>query len=178
MLLNGRLETDLYVKPTDKHQYLFKSSCHPSHTKQFISFSMALRLRRICSTDEFFNSRSNALTTHLIKRGYKHRLLKDAIERVHQIPRSRALQTSIKKESHRIPLVIVFNPALLNIHQVISSSLNILRSSQRCLQAFSSPSRISYRRCKNLRDILVRAKHRRQEARVYARTQRNVYGQG
>ena len=28
MLLNGRLETDLYVTPTDKHQYLLKSSCH------------------------------------------------------------------------------------------------------------------------------------------------------
>ena len=33
MLLNGRLETDLYVKPTDKHQYPLKSSYHPSHTK-------------------------------------------------------------------------------------------------------------------------------------------------
>ena len=38
----------------------------------------------------------------------------------------------------------------------------ILRSSQRCLEAFPSPPRISYRRCKNLRDILIRAKHRRQ----------------
>ena len=73
LLLNGTLETDLYVKPTDKHQYLLKSSCHPSHTKQSIPFSMALRLRRICSTDEFFNTRSDALTSHLIKRGYKHR---------------------------------------------------------------------------------------------------------
>ena len=33
---------------------------------------------------------------------------------------------------------------------------------QRCLAAFSSPPRIPYRRCKNLRDILVRAKHHRQ----------------
>ena len=162
ILLNGRLETDLYVKPTDKHQYLLKSSCHPSHTKQSIPFSMALRLRRICLTDEFFNARSSALTTHLIKRGYKHRLVKDAVEKVRQIPRSRALETSIKKESHRIPFVITFNPTLPNIPQVISSNLNILRSSQRCLEAFSPPPRISYRRCKNLRDILVRAKHRRQ----------------
>ena len=85
MRLKGRLETDLYVKPTDKHQYHFKSSCHPSHTKQSIPFSMALRLRRICSKDEFFNTRSSALTTHLIKREYKHHLVKDAIERVRQI---------------------------------------------------------------------------------------------
>ena len=57
---------------------------------------------------------------------------------------------------------MTFNPALPNIPQVISSNLNVLRSSQRCLGAFSSPPRISYRSCKNLRDILIRAKHRRQ----------------
>ena len=162
MLLNGRSETDLYFKPTDKHPYLLKSSCHSSHTKQSIPLSIASRLRRVCSTNEFFNTRSSALTTHLIKRGYKHRLVKDAIERVRQIPRSTALETSIKKESHRIPFVMTFNPALPNIPQAISSNLNILRSSERCLEAFSSPLRISYRRCKNLGNILVRAKHRRQ----------------
>ena len=26
---NGRIETDLYIKPTDKHQYLYHTSCHP-----------------------------------------------------------------------------------------------------------------------------------------------------
>ena len=161
MLLNGRLETDLYVKPTDKHQYLLKSSCHPSHTKQSIPFSMALRLRRICSTDEFFNTRSDALTSHLIKRGYKYRFIKDEIDKVRQIPRSRALETSTKKEPNRIPFVVTFNPALPNIRKVISSNLNILRSSQRCQAAFPSPPLISYHRCDNLRDILVRAKHRR-----------------
>ena len=56
------------------------------------------------------------------------------------------------------------NPALPNIPQVISSHLDILRSSQRCLQTFSSSPRISYRRSKNLRDMLVRAKHRRQDS--------------
>ena len=72
------------------------------------------------------------------------------------------INTSIKGESHRIPFVTTFNPTLPNIPQVISRNLNILRFSQRCLEAFSSPPRISYRCCKNLRDILVRAKHRSQ----------------
>ena len=55
---NGDISTDLYTKPTDKHQHLLYSSCHPSHTKKAIPFSLALRLRRICSTDETFNTRA------------------------------------------------------------------------------------------------------------------------
>ena len=30
---NSQLTTDLYSNPTDKHQYLYYSSCHPKHTK-------------------------------------------------------------------------------------------------------------------------------------------------
>ena len=158
LLINGRLETDLYVKPTDKHQYLLKSSCHPSHTKQSIPFSMAL---------EEFVQRMSSLThvpthsTHLIKRGYQHRFLKEEMEKVRQIPRSKALETSTKQENNRIPFVVTFNPALPNIRQIIFNNLNILRSSQRCKAAFPSPPLVSYRRCNNLRDILVRATHRR-----------------
>ena len=100
MLLNGKLETDLYVKPTDKHQYLLKSSCHPSHTKQSITFSMALRLRRICSTDEFFNTRSSALTTYLIKRGYKHRFVKDAVEKFLAVQHSKPPSKKSPTEFH------------------------------------------------------------------------------
>ena len=29
----GCLTTDLYVKPTDTHQYLHRHSCHPTHCK-------------------------------------------------------------------------------------------------------------------------------------------------
>ncbi|KAH3809194.1 hypothetical protein DPMN_137555 [Dreissena polymorpha] len=31
---NGRLQTDLYTKPTDKHLYLHKDSSHPESTKK------------------------------------------------------------------------------------------------------------------------------------------------
>ena len=48
---DGSIYADLYTKPTEKHQRLLYSSCHPMHTKKAIPFSRALRLRRICSTD-------------------------------------------------------------------------------------------------------------------------------
>ena len=122
---------------------------------------MALCFKRICSTDEFFNTRSDALTTHLVKRGYPHLFIKDEIENVRQIPRSKALETSMKNQSNRIPFVVTFNQALPNIRRIIFNRQSQLRSSQRCKAAFHSPLLISYRRCSNLRDILVRATHHR-----------------
>ena len=35
-LENGKIETDLYVKPTDIHLHLHSSSCHPYHWKNGI----------------------------------------------------------------------------------------------------------------------------------------------
>ena len=31
---DGNINTDLYTKPTDKHEHLLNSSCHPLHTKK------------------------------------------------------------------------------------------------------------------------------------------------
>lgn len=48
---DGKIETDLYTKPTNTHQYLNWTSCHPRHTKTTIPYSLALGLRCICSTN-------------------------------------------------------------------------------------------------------------------------------
>ena len=73
ILENGKLTTDLYSKPTDKHQYLYSTSCHPKHTKTSLPYCLALRLRRICSTDILFQKRANEMKHHLLQRGYKKR---------------------------------------------------------------------------------------------------------
>ena len=71
---------------------------------------------------KFCNTRSSVRTTDLIKRGCKHRLFKDAVAKVRQIPCSTALEASIKNESHRIPFVITFNPASSHFQQPQQSS--------------------------------------------------------
>ena len=76
LLENGKIQTDLYCRPTDKHQYLLHSSSHPYHTKKSIPYSLALRLRRICSKDDFFDARSTELARCLTKRGYKNNFVK------------------------------------------------------------------------------------------------------
>ena len=53
--------TDLFVKPTDTHQYLDLSSSHLYRCKKGLPYSQALRLSRICSDNENFNKRCNNL---------------------------------------------------------------------------------------------------------------------
>ena len=43
-LKNNKLSTDIYSKPTDTHQYLNYTSCHPSHVKRGIPYGQALKL--------------------------------------------------------------------------------------------------------------------------------------
>ena len=60
-LVGGELMTDLFVKPTDTHQFLDSSSSHLYHCKKGIpySHSQALRLNRICSDNESFRRMVN-----------------------------------------------------------------------------------------------------------------------
>ena len=82
---NG-LTTDLFVKPTDKHQYLHSTSCHPRHCKTSIAYSQALRLRRICSNDSDFLRHSQVLNTHLVSRGHSSWAVHQAIKKVKSMP--------------------------------------------------------------------------------------------
>ena len=88
---DGSIETDLYTKPTDKHQYLLVSSCHPQHTKRAIPFSLALRLRRICSNPDNYKLRTNELIDYLANRGYDKTFLKIQIQQASDILQNDAL---------------------------------------------------------------------------------------
>ena len=65
-LIGGKVTTDLYVKPSDSHQYLQPSSCHPYHCKKRVPYSQALRLNRICSDPNSFDRRYSDLEKWLI----------------------------------------------------------------------------------------------------------------
>ena len=162
-LYNGTITTDLYTKPTDKHQYLLQSSCHPRHTKRAIPFSLALRLRRICSSDETFKLRTNELRTYLNKRGYNLSFLNQEIGRVNGIPRSDAIATKDTSDTNqpiRVPLVVAYNPALRSVSSIIHKHFNILSSSPRCANVFKATPLVAFRRTNNLSDLLVSAKLR------------------
>ena len=83
----GVIETDLYVKPTESHQYLLSSSCHPFYCKKGIQYSKALRLNRICSNNEFFDEKCNDLGKYLSEKGSSEKMVRKEILRARAIPR-------------------------------------------------------------------------------------------
>ena len=60
-LIKGVTECNLYVKPTESHQYLQSSSFHHFHCQKDIPYSQTLRLNYICSETDFFDKRCNDL---------------------------------------------------------------------------------------------------------------------
>ena len=121
---DGSISTDLYTRPTDEHQHLLHSSCYPLHTKKVIPFSLALRLRRICSTDATFNARAAQLTTYLLKRGYNRNFVIKQIRRAADIPRRLTLQTKDVNKPKRILFTTTFNPSLPPISNIIKKHYN------------------------------------------------------
>ncbi len=71
-IVNGKLETTVYSKPTDGHLYLHNDSCHPRSTKLGVEKGVALRLRRICSTEEEFERQSKNYMAFLANREHPH----------------------------------------------------------------------------------------------------------
>ena len=89
---SGKLETDVYIKPTDSHQYLHRVSCHPNSCKKGIPYAQALRLRRICFKETFFESRARDLCSFLEERGYEKNVIQQQVDRARQTPRDEALR--------------------------------------------------------------------------------------
>ena len=67
----GKFSTDVHHKLTDTHQYLNFKSCHPQHVKKAIPYSHALRLKRICDSEDVYKTREIELKGSFLKRCYK-----------------------------------------------------------------------------------------------------------
>ena len=78
---SGNIAKDLYVKPTDTHEYLLATSCHPNHTKRSIPYSQALCILCICSNIETAKLHCTELVDCMDKFGYNKRKTNIQMER-------------------------------------------------------------------------------------------------
>ena len=156
ILNNGKLETDLYVKPTDKFQYLNFTSSHPYHQKASLPYGLALRIKRICSNQGDFKRHCEKLIIHLRKRGFKLGLIKEGIRKASQMKREDLLTPKEKSPTdERMIFSTTFNPMVPDLREKIHNLHHILHSTEKCKKLYPHPPLIAYRRNRSLNDLLV-----------------------
>ena len=110
---DGKLETDLYRKDTDRNMYLLPSSCHPPSCTKNIPFSLCLRIVRMCSKPEYREKQFLNLKKLMESRDYSERTINASIARARAMPRHVALRRANRKQEDRRPVfALTYDPRL------------------------------------------------------------------
>ena len=161
----GFLRTDLYTKPNTLNQLLLPTSAHPPSVTRGSVYSLAIRLRRICCTDELFELRASQLKQRLLERGYATETVDAGIRRAREVPRREALKKvergggeSVEGRQHR--LIVEFDrrssPALA---QVLKNNFEAACNRDTRLRTlFKKPPKPTFRKGTNLKQMLVKAR--------------------
>ena len=71
-LKNSKIAVEVFAKPTNSFIFVLPTSCYPRKSINNIPRGIALRLRRICVTDEKFDSRSIHIKITLLLETINH----------------------------------------------------------------------------------------------------------
>ena len=155
----GKIKFDLYKKPTDRNQYLLTSSCHPAHCVENIPFSLALRIVRICTDMSTRDIRHQELKIMLIEREYPENMVDTALRKAKAIPRSTALKKVVAHKQSKRPIFATFyDPRLPNLQQIQLKHWRSMTQDPYLKEVFPEPPLMAFKRQKNIKDFLVRAK--------------------
>ena len=158
IMKDGKIITDLYVKPTDTYQYLDSLSCHPYHCKKGIPYSQALHHNRICSNNAFFDHRCNELEHWLHERGCSERVVRQEILKARKIPRNELLEMERNHpEENKLTFNITYYPVFENTKTILEELQILLAPDKEHQKAFPKVSIVGLRNRKCLKDHLVRA---------------------
>lgn len=146
----NNLDVKVFFKETDSHALLHKSSFHPRHIFKGLLKSQLLRFHRICTHRGDFLEATRTLFRALSTRGYSRSFRRQALREF--------LEKKPVHGSSVIPLVSTFSfPTTLLVKNIKNNFSKILGNHSTFLGC-----RIiaAYRKNKNLRDLLVKAKIR------------------
>lgn len=112
---NNKIETDIFYKPTDTHQYLNFYSNHPRHIKIAVPYNLSRRICMIVSNAELRNKRLREMYQFLCKCRYPANLINDGIKKAIELDRSTLLNYNSKQklknnELNKIVHVSTYNP--------------------------------------------------------------------
>ena len=122
-----KLETNLFVKPTNLQLFLDYCSNHPDHCKESIIYSQALRVIERCSKPEDAEQNLNKLAQKFKDRNYPNSLVEKKISEAKKSDRKTILQKRKKtQKDEKVRMIFTHNKANPPVNKWI-------RESRKCL---------------------------------------------
>ena len=134
------IQTTIYRKQTDRQNYLHARSEHPKLLKDSMPYSQALRIKRICSSQQEFLNHTAKIINQFQKRGHDRSLIEQQINKVNLQERKQLLNEKKKETAKYISLSFKYNITLPKIKEIV-------------MTLASSAHKTKFRN-KNLRDII------------------------
>ena len=151
----GKLDVEIYFKPTDTFMYLHRSSAHPPTTFKGIVKGEIIRCMRNTSDKTKHESLIKKYQTRLLKRGYTKMETDKIIRQTRCLSRT-ALLKQKEYDPKSIPLVFItpFNPRLRKLGKIVRKHWNIIEQNEICSKIFPNPPTIAFKRHKNLIELV------------------------
>ena len=124
--VDNKLRTKVYVKPTDRQNYLHDKSEHPNSTKKSIVYSQALRFNKIRYNSSNLHKNYKRLLNTLTKRGYNKTDTTTQINCVITIPRKELLNKIKISDTERLSLTVTYNGTQPELKTIIDKNWHIL----------------------------------------------------
>ena len=156
---NGRLQTDLFIKPSNKQLYLDFNSNHPSHCKSGLVFGQALRIIERCTKSLDVDKHLTNLKSKLLERNYPEHLIEDQFSRAKSHNRRDLIfkpKKSTKNDS-KVRLIFTYNGGGPPFHKWFREGKKLLLKNDEA-KKMGDNLQIAYRQPKNLQKIVCGTK--------------------
>ncbi|CAJ0934810.1 unnamed protein product [Ranitomeya imitator] len=157
---NDYIETKVFRKETAVNSLLHASSAHPKQLINGIPTGQFLRIKRICSNEEAFNEQADALSVRFENRGYSKRSIKKGRKKACRARREDLLRIKEKPPSdNTVRFISTYSDKCWIMKQALEKYWPMLKMDKTLSKYLHDQPSITYRRAKNLKDILVHSYH-------------------
>ena len=154
------LDFKIYTKPSEKFQYIHRQSAHPKAVFKGLIKGELTRFVRTSTNREDYLNRAALFKEKVLLRGYSSHEFEQAFSQVDHKLRKTYLLEKEKKNVKDTPLVFTttYNPHLRGYYTALARSWKYIEESDILKKVFPRKPILAFRRSKNLRDTLVKAR--------------------
>lgn len=155
---SGILDVKTHIKPTNKQLYVHATSYHPPSVKTAIAKGETTRYLRTNSDETNFNKMTSNLSKKLVERGYKAKEVQKQIQEVPFKNRKHALKRRMKSGDTPLIFSTRYTDSVRLVKQIVLEHFELIQQIPGLRRVFPNKPMFAFKKNKNLRDLIVRAK--------------------